>query len=167
MDGEHPSKNKRPKRRKAQDNPYSLIREVDGCGDEHFYITFEDGQGRLNRVEVSRDLFFEFDRFELEDLSYLNTLDRHYEHSELTETALWTRAAVQQVTVEETVIQHLQSDQVRGAIEQLPQIQRRRLVLYYFRGLNYRQIAEMEGCQYQAVQKSIHDAIRKIKKFLN
>ena len=51
---------KRPKRRKDKDNPYTLSKRQD----KH-YLSFRDGQGVL-----------------------LNEVDRHYEHSELTEATL-------------------------------------------------------------------------------
>lgn len=38
-----------------------------------------------------------------------------------------------------------QSQRLYAAMEQLTEIQRNRVYLYYFRGLNHREIAEMEG----------------------
>ena len=51
-------------------------------------------------------------------------------------------------------------------INKLPETQRRRLILYYFNGLTYSQIAEMEGCKYQTVQDSIYAALNNLKKIL-
>ena len=48
----------------------------------------------------------------------------------------------------------------------LPAIQKRRLVLYYFVGLTYEQIAEMESCSFQAIAKSVTTAEKKLKKLL-
>lgn len=39
-------------------------------------------------------------------------------------------------------------------------------LLYYFNGLTYSQIAEMEGCKYQTVQDSIYAALNNLKKIL-
>ncbi len=168
MDGRHPNNDKpRPKRRKAEDNPYTLSEMVDTASMSHYYISFIDGQGRNIRLEISQELFATFDRFELDDLSFLNEVDNHYEHSELTEATLNARALHKPDTVEDIVSYRIQSKKLREAIAHLPQTQRTRLVLYYFGGMTYKQIADMEGCKYQTVQESIYAALEKIKKFLS
>lgn len=55
--------------------------------------------------------------------------------------------------------------QLHRAISELPEIQKRRLILYYFQGLTYEQIAEMEGCTKRAVKFSVDIAVEKLKKF--
>ena len=69
-------------------------------------------------------------------------------------------------SVEEAVMKKLQYEALHRAIQELPLVQRRRLVLYYFQGLTYSQIAELEGCKYQTVQESIYAALKKLKLFL-
>ena len=61
---------------------------------------------------------------------------------------------------------NIEVDRLHQAIAQLPEKQRRRLVLYYFGEFTYEQIAEMEGCKYQTVQDSIYAALKNLKKFL-
>ena len=78
---------KRPKRRKDKDNPYTLSKRQD----KH-YLSFRDGQGVLRELLINKELFELLDCFELDDLSFLNEMDRHYEHSELTEATLYDRA---------------------------------------------------------------------------
>ena len=152
---------RRPKRRKDKYNPYTLSK----IGDQH-WLSFRDGQGILHKIVIDRELFEFLDRFELDDLSFLNEVDRHYEHSELTEGSLFERAAVPAESVEETVLRKLQYESLYRAIQALPQVQRRRLSLYYFHGLTYAQIAELEGCKYQTVQESVYAALKNLKKFL-
>ena len=103
----------------------------------------------------------------MDDLSILNEWDRHYEHSELTETTLHNRATTPPESVEDAVFRNLQYETLHKAISQLPETQRRRLVLYYFAGLTYDKIAEMEGCKHPAVIKSVNAAVEKIKKILS
>ena len=55
--------------------------------------------------------------------------------------------------------------QLHRAISELPEIQKRRLILYYFQGLTYEQIAEMESCTKRAVKFSVDIAVEKLKKF--
>lgn len=155
MDGNH------PKRRKDKYNPYTLT-EKEGKQ----FLSFRDGQGVLRELQITKELFEVLNRFELDDISVLNEWDRHYEHSELTEISLYNRTAMLPESVEEAVFQNLRYEALHKAIKQLPETQRRRLVLYYFAGLTYAQIAEKEGCTFQAVGKSITAAEKRLKKIL-
>ncbi len=152
---------KRPKRRKDKYNPYTLTK----IKDKHI-LSFRNGQGVLQEITIDRELFELLDRFELDDLSYLNEVDRHYEHSELTEISLYNRATALPESVEDAVLRNLQYEALYNAIWKLPEAQRRRLIFYYFGGLTYAQIADMEGCKYQTVQESIYAALKNLKSFL-
>ena len=155
MDGNH------PKRRKDKYNPYTIGTTEDG----RHWLTFLDGQGNRHHFEISAAVFALFDSFELDDLSYLNEVDRHYEQSELTEASLYDRAVHRPATVEESALQSMEYAQLHRAISELPEIQKRRLILYYFQDLTYEQIAEMEGCTKRAVKFSVDIAVEKLKKF--
>ena len=168
MDGNHPKNiDPRPKRRKDRDNPYELFTTGLGTAQPRYYLAFVDSIGIKQCMEIDKTLFDAFDRFELDDISFMNELDRHYEQSEQTEQSLNRRAAQPQKSVEETVFQRVEVETLRQAIAKLPEKQRRRLVLYYFGGLTYERIAEMEGCTYPAVMKSITSALEKLKNFLS
>ena len=155
MDGNH------PKRRKDKYNPYTIGTTEDG----RHWLTFLDGQGNRHHFEISAAVFTLFDSFELNDLSYLNEVDHHYEQSELTEASLYDRAVRRPATVEESALQSMEYAQLHRAIFELPEIQKRRLILYYFQGLTYEQIAGMEGCTKRAVKFSVDIAVEKLKKF--
>ncbi len=64
----------------------------------------------------------------------------------------------------EVVLYRLQAEALRSAINELPEIQRRRLKLYYFEGLTYEEIAALEGCSHPAVMKSVSAALQRMKK---
>lgn len=68
--------------------------------------------------------------------------------------------------VEDTVLNKLEAEHLHSAIQQLSEIQRRRLMNYYFEDKNYEQIAQEEGCSFQMVAKSVKAAIRNLKKIL-
>lgn len=155
MDGKH------PKRRKDKYNPYTIC-EKEG----KYYLTFRDGQGVQHDMEIEKELFDMLDRFELDDLVFLNEWDRHIEQFEQTEQSLNRRSFYKAEAVEDLVFRRLEYQQLHRAISELPEIQRRRLTLYYFRGLTYEQIAEMEGCSLQAVAKSVTAAEKRLKKIL-
>ncbi len=71
-----------------------------------------------------------------------------------------------QESVEETVSRQMEVEALHRAIAKLPDIQRRRLILYYFGEFTYQQIAEMEGCTKRAVKFSVDCALDKLKKIL-
>lgn len=152
-----------PKRRKAKDNPYSIYYDMDK---RSYFLSFTDGYGLSHRFEISKDIYDLFDEFELGDLSMLNEFDRHIEHSELTEGTLNERAANVPKSVEEIVCERMRDEQLHNAISKLPEVQRRRLMLYYFAELTYEQIAEMEGCSVHSIFVAIERAKENLKKFL-
>ena len=150
-----------PKRRKDKYNPYALSL-VDGkC-----YLSFKDGQGFPHKLELDVKLYAPFDRFKLDDLSFLNEQERHLDQTELSEALLSRRVPENQATVEDAVYESLQTQALREGIRRLPEIQKRRLQMYFFDGLTYEEIAERERCSYQAVQKSVSAALKKIREFL-
>ncbi len=153
-------KGNHPKRRRDKYNPYQIY-EMDGG----FYISFKDGQGSLHEFEIDEPLYKAFDKFELEDLSYIHEWERHLEQSELYEPTLNKRAFYYLEGIEEIVIKKTWIEQLHKVIDALPEIQKRRLTLYYFENLTYEQIAEKEGCTKRAVKSSIDCAKEKIKKF--
>ena len=152
----------RPKRRKDKYNPYTLT-EKEGKQ----LLSFRDGQGVLQELQITKELFEVLNQFELDDLSVLNEWDRHIEHFEQTEQSLNRRAYYKAESVEDAVLRNIEYERLHRAISELPETQRRRLTLYYFRGLTYEQIAEMEGCSHPAVIKSVSAAIEKIRKILS
>ena len=149
------------KRKKDKQNPYTLSIEN---GKE--YISFHDTEGTYRKIEVTHVLFSQFNDFELEDISYLNTVSRHYEFSELTEQAINERAFLPQEPIEDAVFRKLQYAQLYTAIQTLPDKQRERLILYYFRNYTYAQIAEMEGCTVMPVKRSIDKALAQLAKLM-
>lgn len=149
-----------PKRRKDKFNPYKIYRTEDG----KYHLSFRDGRGISHHLELDETLYALFDRFELDDISYFNVVDRHYEHSELTELSLNNRAFQKEESLEEQVLKKLEEERLHRAISQLPEIQRRRIILYYFEDLTYEQIAELESCTKRAVKFSIDLALKKLKK---
>lgn len=167
MDKNYPkSSDPRPKRRRSKDNPYEIYSVGAHTDRPHYYIAFTDSTGVRQELEIDKALFDVLDRFELDDLSFLNEVDNHYERSELTEASLNARAFEPRETVEEVVTLRDENERLHRAIATLPEKQRKRLTLYYFRGLTYEQIAEMEGCKHPAIIKSVSAAIAKLKKIL-
>ncbi|MDD6236805.1 MAG: sigma-70 region 4 domain-containing protein [Clostridiales bacterium] len=149
-----------PKRRKDKDNPYTISISENGQ-----YVSFKDGQGVFHNLKIDKSLYTLFNRFELEDKSYLNFFDRYIEHSELTESSLNERAISKAELMEDIAWLRICNERLYHAIAALPETQRRRLVLYYFYDLTYERIAELERCSVHSVFVAIKRAEYKIKKF--
>lgn len=150
-----------PKRRRDKYNPYIL-----STADKQYFVSFKDGQGVTHRLEIDNAMYLLLDSFEREDLSYFNEWDRHIEQSELSEETLEHRLIKPPCSVEEAVCRDLQRKQLYRAIDCLTEIQRRRLILYYFYSLTYEKIAEIDGCSVHSVYVAIERAKEKIKNFL-
>ena len=120
----------------------------------------------MNKYEITEELYDAFNSFELEDLSYLNVWDRHMEQSEIWESTLNERAVEVQESVEDIVIRNLQNEKVHRAIDMLPEVQRRRVKMYFFDGMTYEEIAAKEKCKHPAVVKSVKAALEKSKNIL-
>ena len=164
MADSHPkSIDPRPKRRRDKDNPYTIFTTGINTATPHYYLSFVDSSNVEWCVEIDKSLFDAFDRFELEDISFMHKVDKHYEQTEQTEASLNKRAIKPQESVEEIVSQRMEVDKLHQAIARLPEKQRRRLVLYYFGEFTYEQIAEMEGCTKRAVKFSVDIALKNLK----
>lgn len=150
---------KHPKRKKDQQNNYKLeITENNG-----YLLSFTDGEGVIQKLNISEELYELFNLFELEDISYMNEISRHYEHSELTEEIINQKALYKIEPLDNYIEKRVNHLLLNRAIEKLPEIQRRRLTLYYFNDMTYDEIACIEKCSKGAVKKSISIAKRKIK----
>ena len=156
MDGNHPN------RKKDKLNPYTLSTE-----NNTYYISFTDGQGIFHKQEISMELYAAFNDFELDDISLINEASRHLTEADADEESLGNRIADPSEPVEDRAYRRIMYQELHNAIAQLPEIQRRRVVLYYFGGYTYEQIAQMEGCKYPAVIKSVSAAEKNIKKYFS
>ena len=144
------------KRRKKKYDPYTL--------EMNHMISFIDSKGVKQNISLNEELYQEFNAFELEDLKELNEYDRHIEHLELTEDNLYHYTKNKYVSLEEFVFEKLLYEKLHQEINKLPEIQKRRLKMYYLEGKNLREIALIEHCSPRAVKYSIDIALQKLSK---
>ena len=149
----------RPKRRKSKDNPYTIFEEQG-----KLYVTFKDGQGIKQKIEVNNDIFNFFDDSELHDVRELNEFDRHIEHSEQSENTLHKKILSKHVHFEDIMISKMINGQLKKMLFCLTPLQRERVILFYWERFSCPEIAEMQGCTKQAVSLSIRRARKKLKK---
>ena len=115
-------------------------------------------------LNISSELYEAFDELELRDISYLHQWDKYIEHSELWEHTLNGRAVQKPESVEDVVLEKLLVERLHRAIQKLPEIQKRRLILYFFDGMTYERIAKLEGCTKMPVKRSIDSCSGKVEK---
>jgi len=154
---------KRPKRRKNRYNPYTL----ENSDERNIYIIkFKDYQNKEYSIEVDETIFNEFNKFELKDLSEMNEYDRHIEHINLSEEILNKRKIKVDIGIEELVLNNLEYENIYNAIQRLPKIQRKRIIMYYFMSLTQNEIAKKEKTSIRAIQYSLNNGLKNLKKFL-
>jgi len=145
------------------ENPYTVrIEETDGI--KRYYISFTDGGGERQETEVGQSVYEEMEKCRKHEKRQLNFFDRYIEHSELTEKSLLERSARPFMSLEESVVMNDRKNMFRSAISELPEIQRRRFLLYFVDGFTYEQIADREGCSHVAVINSVNKAKTAIQK---
>ena len=113
MDGSHPKNiDPRPKRRRDEENPYEIYTTGINTTHPRYFLAFTDSNKVKRWMEIDKTLFDAFNEFELDDLSFFNEVDWHYERSEMTEATLSRRAAKPQESVEEIVSQQMEMDKL-------------------------------------------------------
>ena len=146
-------------------SPYTL-RTENTEGITRYYVSFTDGQAIHRETEVSRSVYQEFQRFVKTERNLRRWDERHTEQSELSDETLHSRAVDKPQSAEDAAFDSLRNEYLWRAIQTLPEMQRRRFVLYYEFGLTYEQIAQIEGCTKMAVKYSIDNAVKAIKESL-
>ena len=150
-----------PKRRRFKDNPYSLLIE-----NNVYYILFKDNKNKLHKDKVNKKVFFAFNDFELEDKKLMNEYSRYIEHSEIFEYSFESRIMNKDTSLEDEVIRNVIFEELREAVNSLPEIQKRRIKKYYFEGKTQQQIANEEKVDIRSIQYSLNCALKNLKKIL-
>lgn len=117
-------------------------------------------------IEITDEIYRAFDSFELEDISQMHKYDKYIEHSEVYDETLYKRMTVESIAIEDIVDNKIRNEKLFNAINQLNNSQKRRIIMYYFNGLKLNEIALIEGCSFQAINKSIKLAEKKLKYIL-
>ena len=140
---------------------YTLREEATESGKKYF-ISFKDGQGVYHELEVPENLFLEFRQMERRDRNLQQWNQRHREFNEVWDETLYRRALRVPKTLDERIIEEERNELLYKAVDRLPEIQRRRFLLYYEYDFNFYQIGEMEHCTASAIQKSVSVAREKV-----
>jgi RNA polymerase sigma-70 factor (ECF subfamily) len=146
-------------------NPYALRTEV-RKGITYYYVSFTDSLNTFRETEVSSEVYLLLDECRRHEKRQKNFFDRHIEHSDLTDETLNRRALHTPETADEAVLRKEEANALRAVIAGLPEIQRRRFILYHEVRLTYEQIAKAEGCSKASVFRSVSRAEEKIREVI-
>ena len=154
---------KMPIRNKSKDNPYTLGYDE---SKNIYVVEFKDCKQINQKVEINKEIYEAFDKFELEDISQIHKYRKHIEHSEVYDYTLYKRAVNTPKSVDNIVEDKILIENLKDALDELSEVQKRRLVKYFFENKNEYQIAREESTTQQAIHKSINLAIIKLKQIL-
>ncbi len=146
-------------------NTYSLRKET-ADENERYYVTFKDGQGNVQDIEINSELYSAFLDLNRSEYRQNHFFERHVEHFEVTDSLL----SKSDKSIEDCLSDKELSKALWFAIDKLPEKQRKRFILYFDMGYTYQQIADLENCSITAVKFSIDKAkaniIKDIQKYL-
>ena len=154
----------RPKRYKEYDNPYTL-ESVEK--EELYFIRFRDDKEE-HLVTVSKEVFDVFDESEKQDNNMMVRNSRYIHKYELSDEALSNKMLNNQTSIEDKLISDFEIEELYEAINELSDIQKRRIRKYFFENKTFEEIAKEENCTKRAVKFTVDIALEKIsKKFKN
>lgn len=152
-----------PKRRKDKYNPYTLGYDE---SKETYTVEFVDNLKVIHTMEITIELYQAFNEFELEDIRQMHKVERHIEHIEVSEENLFKRCFSDKNSIEDLIIKKDSFQELKNAIEELSEVQKRRIKKYYFEDKTEQEIALEEHTTRQAINKSLKDAREKLKEIL-
>ena len=149
-------------------NGYSL-EIIKDRNKERYFVSFTDSDGDFQRVEINLDIYCALFELNKIDRNLTRSDERNIEQSEITEETLIKRSFEKPQGIEEIILEKEMKSLFWKAIGELPDAQRKRLLLYYDYGFSLKEIAIIENCSIRAIQYSIEIAKKKleekIKKF--
>ncbi len=133
---------KRPKRRKFKDNPYTLT----SCRNLNIYIvSFKDSKNINQNIYVTKEIYDVFNDFELKELSQLHEFDNHIEHLDLVEEQLYKRGKEKPIELEDIVFNKILLNNLINEIQKLSEPQRSRFIKHYFENMSYEELLDKKG----------------------
>lgn len=148
------------KKRVYKDKPYIL--NYDETNNVYF-VEFKNSQNMPCKINISNDVYNVLNQFELEDISQIHKFRSHIEHSELRDETLYNRCLKKPIDILEQVEKNILISNIMNAINQLTEIQKRRIKMYYLENMSTKSIALIENCSSHYIRVSIRLGIEIIK----
>lgn len=137
---------------------------------KRFYLTFKDYLGNTIKSEIPEEIYNTYKKEHLIQFKMENEERRHWEQSKQTEESVYKKSFNYQKGVEEIIIENEEKEKIRITITKIPELQKRRIKMRYYKEMTLEEISKNEKCSIVAVKYSLDNAednIRKIlKKFL-
>lgn len=142
-------------------NDYSL-EIITGKNKDKYFVSFTDGYGEFQRLEINEDVYSALFDLNKTDRNLTRSDERNLEHSDLTDETLIKRSFKKPKGIEEIILEKEMKKLFWQAVGELPDVQRKRLLLYYDYGYSLKEIAKMENCSIRAVQYSLDIGKKKL-----
>lgn len=145
--------------------------EVDGnelfadYGMKKYFITFRNYEGKKITSEIPEQVFKIYVQAKKGYKKNQNEEERHWEKSVLTEITLYKRARKYQESIEVSIMEKEQKQNLHIAISKIPQIQQKRIKMKFFAGMKEKELAEKEATSVRAIRYSLQCGIKNLKKF--
>jgi len=143
-------------------NNYILKNDKNG----KFYVEFIDGMNVYRVIEVDKKIYEVMKEFELNEKSQKNKIDRHITKFEYTDEELYKKAFDKSLHIDELIEKNILIEELKNAINQLSEIQKRRIMKYYFENFTIEQIAKSESTTHQAISKSLKKSLKLLEKLI-
>lgn len=133
--------------------------------EDKYYISFVDSAEQDCRIEIDKEIFDTYMKSKKAYVKIKNETSRHLEQSALTDEEIYKRAFIPEESVEETVIKNIERKKVNQAMQNLTEVQYRRIDLHIVNEITIRDLAKIEKVQKRQIEKSLQLGFKKIKKF--
>jgi len=107
-----------------------------------------------------------FDESEKQDNNMMVRNSRYIHKYELSDEALSNKMLNNQTSIEDKLISDFEVEELYEAINELSNIQKRRIRKYFFENKTFEEIAKEENCTKMAVKFTVDNALEKISKKL-
>jgi hypothetical protein len=127
------------------------------------YIVASDGT-YSRRKQVTKDELKQFNSFKQQNkhIDYQNK--RYHINKELSDEQIYYLTVNNDTSIVDLIAAKDLRNELYKAINELKEVQKRRLIMYFFNCMTYEQIAIKEGCTKRAVKFSVDIAIDNLKK---
>lgn len=125
----------------------------------YLYIKATDGKHTITHL-LTEDELKSFNSFKQQEKHQENEIDRHYIHQSLTDEQLYCLNS----RIFPVIENEINCNELYVAINNLKDIQKRRLIKYFFKNMTYEEISIEEGCTKRAVKFSIDAALSNLRK---
>ena len=123
-------------------------------------IMYKLADGKRIRLEVTSEVAELLAQSDRQIRSQRRQDRRHLEKEEYIDGVIDTTSVYPQEDIADLVIRMDSYQQLHTAIEKLPAVHRRRVILYYFCDLKCREIARMENVHHSTVSRSLQQAVK-------